>query len=95
MGTDTKVDAKVLQKVGDLVRLANSADEEEARTAAIQATKLMKEHELMLVPRSELERIKTMVSGANALAKQYKDEAQQKMLIGALAGLAAAKVLKF
>lgn len=89
---------KVLEKVGDLVRLANSKSDdededgkEERRTAAMQATRLMKEHELVLVPKAEIDRVKKMIGDANALAKKYEGEAQQKMLLGALGGFLLAK----
>lgn len=88
-------DVKVLEKVASLVRLANGApDTEEARTAAVQAMQLMKEHELVLVPKSELERVQKVVEGANALARQVKEEGTQKMVLGAMAGLFLGKSLK-
>jgi Protein of unknown function (DUF2786) len=85
----------VLDKVGKLVALAQSDNEEEARTAAMQATRLMKEHKLVVVPLSEIERIQKVVGEANALAKKYEGEGQKKMMLGALAGymLANGKML--
>jgi len=85
----------VLEKVGKLVALAQSDNEEEARTAAMQATRLMKEHKLVVVPLAEIERIKVMVGEANALAKKYEGEGTRKMMLGALAGymLAGNKML--
>jgi len=88
-------DAKVLEKVHNLVKLAASGDTEEARTAAVQATKLMKEHELVLVPKTEIDRVQKMVEGAQALARQHAAEATQKMLIGGVVGLLLSKQLKF
>lgn len=82
---------EVLEKVGKLITLSQSDNEEEARTAAMQATRLMKEHKLVLVPQSEIDRIKTVIGDANALAKRYEGEATQKMLIGALAGFMVGK----
>jgi hypothetical protein len=82
---------EVLEKVQKLVRLAASDNEEEARTAAMQATRLMKEHELVLVPRSEIERIEKVIGDARELATTSKGEATQKMMIGALAGFFFAK----
>jgi Protein of unknown function (DUF2786) len=76
----------VLEKVGKLVALAQSDNEEEARTAAMQATRLMKEHKLVVVPLSEIERIQKVVGEANALAKKYEGEGTKKMLLGAMAG---------
>lgn len=86
MATDNGTDRATLERVQKLVRLAASGDTEEARTAAMQATRLMKEHELVLVPRSEIERIERMVSGAQQLAESQKSEKMQNMAIGALAG---------
>jgi hypothetical protein len=85
----------VLEKVGKLVALAQSDNEEEARTAAMQATRLMREHKLVVVPLAEIERIKVMVGEANALAKKYEGEGTRKMMLGALAGymLAGNKML--
>jgi hypothetical protein len=89
------IDTKVLEKVHNLVKLAASAEGEEARTAAVQATKLMKEHELVLIPRSEIERVEKAIEGARALARQQQNEGMQKMLIGGAVGLFLAKQLKF
>jgi Protein of unknown function (DUF2786) len=88
-------DIKTLEKVQKLIKLAASDNEEEARTAAVQATALMREHELVLVPRAEIERVEKIVEGARQLAVSQKQEGIQKMLIGGLAGLVLAKQLKF
>lgn len=88
-------DTKVLEKVHNLVKLAASGDTEEARTAAMQATKLMKEHELVLVPKHEIDRVQRMVEGAQALAREQKSDGQQKMLIGGIVGMLLGKQLKF
>jgi hypothetical protein len=93
--TDSKVDTKMLEKVHNLVRLAASGDTEEARTAAMQATRLMKEHELVLVPRSEIERVEKAIRGHAELARQQEAQTTQKMMIAGLAGLFLSKQLKF
>ncbi len=97
MPTEAKDDKKVLDTVTKLIRLANDKEEdsEEARTAAMQVTKMVKDNDLVLIPRAELERIKVVIGQANALAKRHKDEAQQKMMLAGIAGLMASKVLKF
>jgi hypothetical protein len=78
---------EVLDRVGALISLAQSnPDDEEARTAAMQATRMMKEHELVLVPKSEIERVKRVIGEAQTLARQTTEGANQKMLLGALAG---------
>lgn len=85
------VDSEVLEKVGNLIRLSQSPNEEEARTAAMQATRLMAKHKLVLVPLSEIQRVKERIAGAEALAKEQKDAKMQNMLLGAAAGFFAAK----
>lgn len=88
-------DTKVLEKVHNLVKLAASGDNEEARTAAVQATRLMKEHELVLVPKSEIDRVQKMIDGAQALAREHKADTSQKMLLAGIAGVLLSKQLKF
>lgn len=85
---------EVLDKVGKLVSLAQSDNEDEARNAALLATRLMKEHKLVLVPQSEIDRIKKVVGDSEALARKYEGEANQKMMIGALAGFLVAGMKK-
>ena len=87
-------DKKMLEKVGNLIKLANGQDNEEARTAAMQATKLMKEHELVLVPKSEIDRIQKVVEGAQALQQTMQKEKLQNMALGALAGVFLGTQLK-
>jgi hypothetical protein len=89
-------ETKVLEKVGKLLKLANDGggESEEARSSAIQAVKLMKEHELVLVPKSEIDRVSKLIEGANSLARQQKGEATQKLILGAVAGVLLAKQLK-
>jgi Protein of unknown function (DUF2786) len=77
---------EILDRVGKLVALAQSDNEEEARSAAVQATRLMKDHRLVLVPQSEIDRIKTVIGEAQALAQKHESSATQKMMLGALAG---------
>lgn len=86
MATSRESSRDALEKVQKLIRLATSDNEEEARSAAIQATRLMKEHELVLVPRSEIERIEKVIGEAQSLAASSKQESMQKMMLGALAG---------
>jgi hypothetical protein len=84
--------AEILDKVGKLVTLANSdANEEEARTAGMLALRLMKEHKLVLVPQSEIDRIKKVIGESQALVRKYEGETNQKMILGALAGFLVAK----
>jgi hypothetical protein len=81
-------------KVSNLVRLASneSTPPEEARNAALAATQAMASADLVVVPRSELERIKTVVEGASKLAKAAKEEKRNNLIMGAVAGFAASKM---
>jgi len=82
-----------LQRVSDLIKLANDGDEEseEARTAAVKAARLIKDNKLVLVPQSELERVERQIEGVrNALAKNDSDKTMH-MAMAAVAGFFAAK----
>ena len=84
----------VLKKVASLVKRAQhptSDDDEEARTAAMTATVLMKEHELVILPRSEIDRINEAIREATKLAKESKSEANNKLIMGVLAGMTLGK----
>lgn len=79
-------------KVSSLVDLASDQSEtEEGRTAAITAVTLMKEADLVVVPRSELERIKVVVKGAADLATKAKAEKRNNLIMGAALGVFASK----
>lgn len=92
MATSNKELTKVLDKVGKLVKLAQADDEsEESRTAAIQACGLMKEHELVLVPMSEIQRAQSMLAEARELARKSEGEVNQKMMIAGIAGMMLGK----
>ncbi len=80
-----------LERVGKLLALGRSGDTEEARTAAIKAVQLMKDYQLVLVPQAEIDRIKTVVGEATALAAKSESESTQKMVLSALAGFLLAK----
>lgn len=80
----------VLKKVQDLIKLSQSDNEDEARTAAMQATRLMAQHQLVLVPQSELDRVNGAIKDMQAQMQSAKDESTKRMLIGAVLGFAAA-----
>lgn len=93
--TTPRATEEVLAKVASLVRLAQGTDEEEARTAAMQATRMMKEYRLVLIPEAEIERVKKVVGEAQSLARQHEAAGTQKMVIGAVVGaLLGGKLLK-
>lgn len=54
----------VIKKVEDLIALASSDNETEARNAAYQAAKLMREHELVIAPKGGLPKTNGHVEGA-------------------------------
>jgi hypothetical protein len=83
----------VLEKVGKLIKLAQSDNEEEARTAAMTATRLMQEHKLVVVPIDELERVQKLIGESQALAKRITDEGNNKLLMGLALGFLGAKNL--
>ena len=88
------VENKVLETAQRLVALANSNEEEEARTAAVQLARLMREEELVLVPMSEIRRIAKVAGDAKALAKTQEGEAVKKMVMGGVLGVLLAKTMK-
>jgi hypothetical protein len=81
----------VLERVQSLVKLAQDGDDEENRTAASKAVQLMKQHELVLVPKSEIDRVQRVVDEANKLVEGNKTEKHKNMAMGALAGFMLAK----
>jgi hypothetical protein len=87
-------ESKVLEKAQKLVRLANSAEEQEARTAAVQLARLMKEEQLVLVPQSEIARIEKVIAGAKDLANTQKGERNKTLALGAIAGVLLGKQFK-
>jgi hypothetical protein len=102
MAAKTKQDAaaqepgadKAIERVRALISLATGGStEEEARSSALQAVRLMKEQNLTVVPQAAVEEVKRVVDGAQALMKKAKAEANQKLMIGLLAGAMFGKKL--
>lgn len=90
-GDDNKT---VLKRVHSLVKRAQNPlndDDEEARTAAMQAANMMREHELILVPKSEIDRVEKLVRETQEIIRRSKGDGQQKYIVGALAGLMLGK----
>jgi hypothetical protein len=85
-----------IEKVRKLVKLAQSEDNgeptEEARTAAVQAVRLMKEHDLVLLPQDELRRVEQRIEG---LQRAMKEKSQKDMILGGLLGAVLAKQFRF
>ena len=82
-----KEPACVVDKARALLKLAaDKPDSEESRTAAVKVVMLMKEHNLVLVPKDLVEDSLKRVGEATALAQKAEQEKMQNMLIGAAAG---------
>jgi hypothetical protein len=83
---------QTIDRVQKLVALAQSDDVEEARTAAVQATRLIHEQKLVCIPEEALERMTKEVQGSRALATaQAKAEGQKNLLIGLALGFFGGK----
>lgn len=83
---------EVVDKVMNLGKLALSKDTdgeqtEEARNAAVKALALMKEHDLVVIPRSEVEK---MVAGQRELDEARK-KGNQNLLMGLAIGFFGGK----
>ncbi|HZZ54774.1 MAG TPA: hypothetical protein VFE26_10880 [Trebonia sp.] len=89
----TKSKETVLEKATKLVALANSEEENEARTAAVQLARLMKSEELVLVPRSEIERVEKVIAGSIAKATEAKSAGLKQVAVGAVIGALLSKSL--
>lgn len=70
-----------LERFDRLVQLAASAPEHEARNAAVQACELVLKHDLLVVPRSEYERV---IKTAIALRKENDALREQLLSSGAV-----------
>ena len=93
--TKVRVDeetVKALRKVTDLVRLAHANEnEEEARNAALTAVNLMHEHSLCVIPASEVERLRKMISDMQRSREVSGGERMKQMGIGFVAGMLLSK----
>jgi hypothetical protein len=77
----------VVEKARALLKLAaDDPDSEESRTAASRVVQLMKENDLVLVPKSVIEESLKRVGEATALAQKAEQEKMQNMLIAGAAG---------
>lgn len=88
-------DQKAQERLASLVKLANDDDEsEESRNAAIQVTRMMKDHKLVLVPQEQIDKVKKLVDGAEQLAKTHASQRNQDRIFGGILGILLAKQLK-
>ena len=84
--------AKALRKVTDLVALAhNTETEDEARSAALTAVKLMAEHRLCVIPETEVERLRRLITNMQEAKKVSGDEKMKQLGIGFVAGMMLSK----
>jgi len=88
----TKELQAVIEKVMNLGKLALSKDgdgdsSEEARTAAVKAIQLMKEHNLVVIPREEFDRV---VAGQKELAAA-NEKANRNLMMGLAIGFFGGK----
>jgi hypothetical protein len=93
MGKNTTNDDndKTVETVQKLLALAqDESNEQEARSAAVKAVRLMKESNLQVVASSELERMQKVVGEARDMVIESKKESRKNMVLGGLLGYAIA-----
>jgi hypothetical protein len=77
---------EIVEKVQKLVALAQSQEKgeatEEARSAAVQVVRLMKENDLVIVPKADLEAAHKAVEGAQLLRKEVKKAKRDGLVMG-------------
>lgn len=77
----------VVEKARALLKLAaDDPDSEESRTAASKVVQLMKDNDLVLIPKSEVEKAMKSIGEATAIAKKAEAEKMQNMLLGGALG---------
>lgn len=85
----------VLEKAQGLMALAlseeNGEPTKEARNAGTALARLMKESDLVIVPREELEAAKKAISGATELRREAKKAKRDGMILGGVLGVMAGK----
>jgi len=82
---------KTVETVQKLLALAqDESNEQEARSAAVKAVRIMKEANLAVVAQSELERMQKVVGEARDMVLESKKESRKNMVLGGLLGYAIA-----
>jgi hypothetical protein len=83
---------KTVETVQKLLALAeDESNAEEARTAAVKAIRLMKEHDLKVVSGAQLDAAEKVVAEARALVAESKRENRQNLFVGGLMGYLLSK----
>jgi hypothetical protein len=78
----------IIERVEQLVSLAgNNNEPNEAASAAMMAVRLMREHELTVLPKKDLEAAQQVINGAQELVKRAEDKANGRLVMGVIAGM--------
>jgi hypothetical protein len=85
---------EAVDTVAKLLALAASADEDEARTAAVQAARLMAKHDLVPMPKSDVERVARIAEEAAKTERKAQRAKSDGLLLGGLLGFVASKFVK-
>lgn len=97
--THTEELPAVLDRLKKLQALALDSDNEESRTAAVQAMRLIRDNKLVVVPETELAAATKAVQGARQdlvrVARAAKAQQNKQMIMGAGLGLLVSKFIKF
>lgn len=94
MAKNNKKDSlETLETVNKLLALAQDGegDSEEARTSAVKAAQMMKDADLVVIPRAELEAAAKAVEGVRSLQVLAKQERSKGMMLGGILGLVLGK----
>lgn len=92
-------EATIPPDLAEIKKLANLAlgdadgNEEERRTAAVEALRRIREGKFVLVKESELADAVKAVNGARAELQKHAQEAQKKMITGILIGAIGSKMM--
>jgi len=78
---------EVMEKVRDLAKLAERDDSEEARNAAVKAIKLLRQHEIVMIPKHELEKMASKVNGAIEAERKINEQKTMNIVMGFVGGL--------
>lgn len=82
-----------IKKLANLALSEADGNEEERRTAAVEALRRIREHKFLLVKEEDLRAATQAVNGARAELERHTKEASKKMMLGFVGGLLGAKLL--
>lgn len=75
-----------VEKIDKLVALSASDNVEEARNAAMKAASMIREADLVCIPRKEVEALVARVEGASKAITKAKEAGNRNMMLGAALG---------